>query len=78
LLRNENPAAAIAASEAIRSAVAMLGAHPLLGKRVRGDIRELVISHGTTGYIALYRFLVPQDEVRILALRRQREIGFAP
>ena len=41
-------------------------------------IRELVISYGATGYIALYRFLVPQDEIRILAIRHQREIGFVP
>jgi plasmid stabilization system protein ParE len=50
----------------------------LLGRRVHGDIRELVISFGQTGYIALYRFVVPQDEVRVLAIRHQREIGFVP
>jgi len=77
-LRKENPAAAVAAADAICSAVEALEAHPLLGRRVHADIRELVISYGTTGYIALYRFLVPQDEVRILAMRHQREIGFVP
>jgi plasmid stabilization system protein ParE len=78
LLRQENPGPAVAAAEAIRSAVDNLGAHPLLGRRVHGGIRELVISYGATGYIALYRFLVPQDEIRILAIRHQREIGFVP
>jgi hypothetical protein len=39
---------------------------------------KLVISYGLTGYVALYRFVVSQDEVRILALRHQREIGFLP
>ena len=77
-LRKENPEATVAAAQAIRSAVASLGAHPLLGRRIHGDIRELVISYGATGYIALYRFLVPQDEIRILAIRHQREIGFVP
>lgn len=77
-LAGENPDAAIAAAEAIRSAVENLAAHPLLGRRVHGDIRELVISFGRTGYIALYRFVVPQDEVRVLAIRHQREIGFVP
>ena len=77
-LRKENPGAAVAAAQAIRSAVDSLGAHPLLGRRIHGDIRELVISYGATGYIALYRFLVPQDEIRILAIRHQREIGFVP
>ena len=77
-LRTENPGAAVAAADAIQSAVEHLGAHPLLGRRIHGDIRELVISYGATGYIALYRFLVPQDEIRILAIRHQREIGFVP
>ena len=70
--------APLAAAGAIRSAVENLAAHPLIGRRVHGDIRELVISFGQTGYIALYRFVVPQDEVRVLAIRHQREIGFVP
>jgi len=78
LLASESPDATIAAAAVIRSAVENLAAHPLLGRRVHGDIRELVISYGQTGYIALYRFIVPQDEVRVLAIRNQREIGFVP
>jgi len=62
----------------IQSAVDTLAAHPLVGRRVEGDLRELVISFGATGYIALYRFAVQQDEVRVLALRSQREIGYLP
>jgi plasmid stabilization system protein ParE len=77
LLSRDNQAA-IAAADAIRSAVQSLAAHPLLGRRVQGDIRELVISHGQTGYVALYRFVVPKNEVRVLALRHQRDIGFVP
>jgi plasmid stabilization system protein ParE len=74
----ENPAAALAAAEAIESAVNNLSAHPLVGRRVEGDIRELVISFGATGYIALYRFVVQEDQVRVLALRHQREVGYLP
>jgi plasmid stabilization system protein ParE len=77
-LRRDSPEAAVATAAAICSAAENLGAHPLLGRRVHGDIRELVISYGATGYIALYRFLVPQDEIRVLAIRHQREIGFVP
>jgi plasmid stabilization system protein ParE len=77
-LATENRDATIAAASAIRSAVDNLAAHPLIGRRVHGDVRELVISYGQTGYIALYRFVVPQDEVRVLAIRHQREIGFVP
>jgi len=75
---SEKPDAAVAAASAIRSAVENLAAHPLLGRRVHGDIRQLVISFGPTGYLALYRFVIPQDEVRVLAIRHQREIGFVP
>jgi plasmid stabilization system protein ParE len=74
----ENPAAVVAAGDAVRSAVENLAFHPLIGRRVHGDIRQLVISYGQTGYVALYRFVVPKDEVRILAIRHQREIGFVP
>jgi plasmid stabilization system protein ParE len=77
-LRLESPPAAIHAVAVIRSAVDHLASHPLLGRRVEGEIREVVISYGKTGYIALYRFVVARDEVRILAVRHQREIGFIP
>jgi plasmid stabilization system protein ParE len=74
----ENPSAAIAAAAAIRSAVENLAEHPLTGRRIAGEIRELVVSYGATGYIALYRFVVKSDEVRVLAIRHQREIGYLP
>lgn len=77
-LRESNPDAAIDALAAIRSAVDALAAHPLLGRRVQGELRELVISYGRTGFVALYRFDVRRDEARILALRHQRELGFVP
>jgi len=74
----ENPEAALNAVAAIRSAVGILAVHPLIGRRVEGEVRELVISYGQGGYVALYRFVVRLDEVRILALRPQRELGFVP
>jgi plasmid stabilization system protein ParE len=77
-LRDENPDAARAAVDGIQSAASHLAAHPLTGRRIDGEIRELVISYGQTGYVALYRFVVTEDEVRILALRHQRELGYVP
>ena len=77
-LRDKNPAAAMDAVTAIQSAVDNLQGHPLIGHRIEGELRELVISYGQTGYVALYRFVVSQDEVRILAIRHQRELGFRP
>jgi plasmid stabilization system protein ParE len=77
-LHDKNSAAARGAVAAIQSAVDNLAAHPLIGRRIEGDLRELVISYGQSGYVALYRFVVSLDEVRILAIRHQRELGFQP
>ena len=75
-LGNLERAASFAAG--IQSAVDSLAAHPLIGRRIEGDLRELVISFGATGYIALYRFDIQHDEVRVLAMSHQREIGYLP
>jgi plasmid stabilization system protein ParE len=77
-LRDKNPDAALSAVKAVQSAVNNLAAHPLVGRRVEGELRELIISYGRSGYVALYRFVVSRDEVRILAIRHQRELGFQP
>jgi len=65
-----------AAMSAIRNAIGILSAHPLIGRSMEGSLRELVISFGDTGYVALYRFRPERDEVRILALRHQRELDY--
>ena len=77
-LAGAEPAAACESVSLIRTAIEMLAANPLLGPRVHGDIRALAISYGRTGYVALYRFMVPQDEVRVLAIRHQRELRYVP
>jgi plasmid stabilization system protein ParE len=48
----------------------------LIGRSVARPLRELVISFGKTGYVALYRFLPARDEVRILGIRHQRELDY--
>jgi plasmid stabilization system protein ParE len=78
LLRDKNPAATVETVTAIQSAVDNLAAHPLMGHRIEGDLRQLIISYGHTGYVALYRFVMARDEVRILAIRHQRELGYVP
>jgi plasmid stabilization system protein ParE len=78
LLRGKNPDAAMHALLAIQSAVDTLAAHPLIGGRGEGELRQLVISYGPTGYVALYRFVIGRDAVRILAIRHHRELGFLP
>jgi plasmid stabilization system protein ParE len=75
-LSEHDPTAATAAAKAIRTAVAGLADHPLIGRPIDRDLRELVISFGRTGYVALYRFVPARDEVRVLALRHQRELDY--
>ena len=75
-LAQHDPQAAVAAAASIGSAIDVLGEHPLIGRLVSGNIRELVISFGRTGYLALYRFVPAVDEVRVLAIRHQREVGY--
>jgi plasmid stabilization system protein ParE len=77
-LRDKNPDVARSAVTAIQSAVENLAAHPLVGRRLEGELRELIISYGHSGYVALYRFVIPIAEVRILAIRHQREVGYLP
>jgi plasmid stabilization system protein ParE len=76
LLAQHDPAAAVLAAEAIRDAVDTLSRHPLIGRALEQGLRELVISFGKTGYVALYRFLPQRGEIRVLALRHQRELDY--
>jgi plasmid stabilization system protein ParE len=65
-----------AAVEAVLDALRVLERHPAIGHPVEGMLRELVISRGRTGYVALYRFVEARDRVDVLAIRHQREAGY--
>lgn len=73
----QDPGAAVDAAATIRSAMEILADHPLIDRRVEGEIRELVISYGKNGYVVLYRFLPERSLIRILALRHQRELDYS-
>lgn len=75
-LAAQDPYAASAAVVAIQNAVNLLAEHPLIGRSFDGLLRELVISFGRSGYVALYRHRPERDEVRILAIRHQRELDY--
>lgn len=62
--------------ERIADAVEVLGRHPLIGRIAEHSLRELVISRGKTGYIALYDYDADADLIVVLALRAQREAGY--
>lgn len=75
-LAEQDPGSAVSAAAAIRHGVETLAAHPLVGRRITGGLRELVISFGKTGYVALYWFSVERDEIWILGIRHQRELDY--
>lgn len=75
-LIESDPIAAAETVELITEAVSILKRHPLIGRPVEGNIRELVISRGKTGYIALYSHEPKHDAVLILAIRHQREAAY--
>ena len=66
--------AAVDTGEILFDAIAHLARHPLVGRIVEHGFRELVISRGHTGYVALYRFDAAHDQVVVLAIRHQHEL----
>ena len=69
-------AAAAQTAEVIEEAVNILRRHPLIGRPAEAGLRELLISRGKTGYVALYSHEADADAVLVLALRHQRELGY--
>ena len=64
-------------ADEIVSALDVLAGNPWIGRPVHGDKRELVIGRGSRGYVALYRYVDVTDTVVVLAIRAQREAGYA-
>jgi plasmid stabilization system protein ParE len=64
----------------IEDGLLILKQHPFIGRPlqadqvIEGDLRELVISYGKTGYVALYS-IEDDEQVWILTIRHQREAG---
>lgn len=55
----------------------LLTQHPFIGRRAQNGWRELVIGRDARGYVARYRYDAAADLVRVVAVRAQREAGFA-
>ncbi len=72
-LLSEHPEDAIATVDLIVDALKILNHHPLIGRPVEQGLRELVISRGRTGYLALYDYDEATDLVVVFAIRHQRE-----
>jgi plasmid stabilization system protein ParE len=75
-LIDKDPATAAETLELIEEVINLLVRHPFVGRPAEYGLRELVISRGRTGYVALYSLEEDQDAVLILAIRHQREAGY--
>lgn len=75
-LVNSDPAAADQTIELILSGISVIKVHPLIGRPAEADLREIVISRGRSGYLALYRYDEARDRALVLAIRHQREAGY--
>ena len=69
-------AEAAATTDILIDGLHILKLHPLIGRKAESGMRELVISHGRSGYVALYDYDVALDTALILAIRHQREGGY--
>jgi plasmid stabilization system protein ParE len=70
------PEAAAETGELIVSALDVLRIHPHIGRPVDQGFRELVISRGRTGYLALYEYDAQHDVAIVLRIRHQREQSY--
>lgn len=61
----------------IVSALEVLADNPLIGRPAGDDRRELLIGRDAQGYVALYRYLSVIDTALVVAIRAQREGGYA-
>jgi plasmid stabilization system protein ParE len=67
------PEDAVKTVDVITDALTILQHHPRIGRPLEAALRELVISRGRTGYLALYEYDEVADLVIVLAVRHQRE-----
>lgn len=77
-LAARNPLAARRAGQIIQRQLAFLETTPDLGRPLPElpALRELIISFGDSGYVALYRHEPADDAIYVLAFRHQKEAGY--
>ena len=67
------PGSAAERIEAIVHAIDVLQLSPLIGRPAPHGMRELIISTGASGFLALYHYDPLKDMALVLAVRSQRE-----
>ncbi len=76
LLIDTDMTTATATAAILCDGLSLLKLHPLVGRGAESGMRELIISRGRSGYVALYDYDVANDIALILAIRHQREGGY--
>ena len=71
------PEHAVQTVDLIMDALNILQDHPNIGRPLQLPLRELVISRGRTGYVALYEYDAQADVAVVLAIRHQRQAGYS-
>jgi plasmid stabilization system protein ParE len=77
-LVQKSPAASRRAAQAILHQFELLTTQPGIGRPLEDEpgLRELIVSFGDSGYVALYHYEQQSDTVLILAFRHQKEAGY--
>lgn len=77
-LAEKNPQASRRAGQAIDKQFLLLETSPDTGRPFpeQPELRELIISFGDSGYVALYRHEQAADAVYVLVFRHQKEAGY--
>ena len=76
-LLSDMPELAVLTVDLIMDALNILQNHPNIGRPVQHPLRELVMSRGRTGYVALYEYDAQADVAVVLAIRHQRQAGYS-
>ena len=76
-LVSDMPEHAVQTVDLIMDALNILQDHPNIGRPLQLLLRELVISRGRTGYVALYEYDAQADVAVVLAIRHQRQAGYS-
>ena len=63
--------------ESIVGALDVLTENPRIGRKASDGTRELISGRDASGYIASYRYDSGMDCVFVMAVRAQREVGYA-
>ena len=71
-----NPDAAPERTTEIIEGLELLTRHPMIGRPLASELRELVLGTKNRGYLALYKYWAELEIVFVLAIRSQREAGY--